>query len=83
MESSFNKGVSVNGWAKIRQAARYAGVSERTLREWIHAGLKHARLPSGHILVKFEAIDEFLTGFVTDEKRVDRIVEDVLRGMAK
>jgi hypothetical protein len=73
----------VNSWAKIKTAARYARVSERTLREWLRTDLELTRLPSGHILMKIEAIDEYLSGFVTKDKHVARIVEDVLREMWK
>ncbi|MBW1697843.1 MAG: helix-turn-helix domain-containing protein [Deltaproteobacteria bacterium] len=69
------------GWLKPRQAAAYAGVSPRTVRSWLKAGLRHARLPSGSILVKREWIDEFLEGFLVDEsdgRKIDQLVGEVL-----
>ncbi len=32
------------GWTKIKTGAEYAGVSERTFRDWLKQGLKHIRL---------------------------------------
>ena len=71
--------MSPRGWCRVKSAASYAGVSERTFREWIQRGLKHARLPSGHILISFAAVDEWLNGFCEAENRADRIVNEILR----
>ena len=67
----------MQGWAKVKQAAKYAGVSERTLEEWLRSGLKYAQLPSGLRLIKYEWIDEYLQGFTAQDK-VEEIVSDVL-----
>jgi hypothetical protein len=69
----------IQGWAKIKGAANYAGVKERTLRSWVREGLKHSRLPSGTILIKFAWIDEFLEGFQAKEHLVDSLVEETLK----
>jgi excisionase family DNA binding protein len=69
----------MNGWAKVKAAARYAGVSERTFREWLQRGLRHARLPSGHILISFSDIDEYLKRFCETQSKADRIVEEIMR----
>ncbi|MFC1817103.1 hypothetical protein ACFL0M_14475 [Thermodesulfobacteriota bacterium] len=53
----------MKGWAKIKHAARYAGIGERTFRKWLKQGLHHSRLPSGRILVSLKAIDDFLSGY--------------------
>lgn len=70
-------GQVVDGWAKVKQAARYAGISERTFRPWLKQGLKHSRLPSGTILIRFSDIDAFLEGFAAEQSRVDEIVADI------
>ena len=49
-----------DGWAKIKTAAKYAGISERTMREWLKQRLRHARLPTGTILVKCTDIGEYI-----------------------
>jgi len=68
----------MEGWAKIKPGAYHAGVSERTFRSWLKIGLRHVRLPSGTILIKYVWVDEFLEGFEdTMEKEVDRIVNSV------
>ena len=69
----------MTGWAKVKQAARYAGISERTFRDWLHSGLKHARLPSGTILIRYSDIDTFLEGFAAEKNLVDEIVSEVCR----
>ena len=69
------------GWAKIRQAAAYSGVSVRTLRTWLTMGLKHARV-RGCILMRYSDIDAFIERFVLDEN-VAGVVDSVLRSMKK
>jgi hypothetical protein len=74
----------LNGWTKPKGGARYADVSERTFRKLLKQGLKHSRLPSGTILVSFDAIDEFLASFEVDSGReVDRIVDEVVQEMSR
>ena len=71
----------MNGYGKIKSAAAYAGVSERTLEAWLRQGLKFCRLPSGLRLIKFAWLDEFLEKFTDSESRVDRIVNEVFSKM--
>lgn len=66
----------MQAWAKINSAAKYSGVSPRTLREWLKKGLEHSRLPSGTILIQYAAIDEFLKRFRVSENKVDEIVDE-------
>jgi hypothetical protein len=44
-------------------------------------GLKHSRLPSGTILVRFSDIDEFLESFAVNDDQVDEIVNEILEGI--
>ena len=67
------------GWAKIKQASEYAGVSPRTMRDWLKQGLPHSRLPTGTILIKLTWIDEWLESFSVGENQVDRIVEEIFQ----
>ena len=71
----------MEGWAKIKSAAEYAGISERTLREWLKQGLKHSRLPSGRLLIRFTDIDEFLSGYEATYNQVDAVVDEVCKGI--
>ena len=68
----------MDGWAKIKPAAKYAGVSERTLRDWLHGdGLKHSRLPTGTILIAYADIDEYLRSFAVDSSEETRILDEL------
>ena len=69
----------MHGWAKIKDAAKYADISERTFRDWLKKGLQHSVLPSGTILLKYSAIDDFLESYSVQENMIDTVVEDVLR----
>lgn len=68
----------VNGWIKVPIAARYAGVSARTVREWLKNGLPHSRV-GGCVLVSYSALDEYISKFAVDESLVDGIVREVLK----
>jgi len=67
------------GWAKVKEAAKYAGVSVRTLRDWLKNGLRHSRVSAGMILVSYAAIDEYLVGFEVNDNHVDAIVDEVMQ----
>jgi hypothetical protein len=66
------------GWGKIKAIARYAGVSERTVEDWLKQGLKCTHLPSGLRLVKFSWVDEFLEKYADSSNQVDQIVNEVI-----
>jgi excisionase family DNA binding protein len=67
------------GWLKVKEAAKYCGLSERKIRSLLKEGLRHSRLRSGTILIKVEWVDEYLGGFEAQENEVDRIVDEVVR----
>jgi excisionase family DNA binding protein len=67
------------GWFKIKEAAKYAGVSPHTLRNWIKQGLRHSRLPSGMILIKQASIDEYLEKYEVENNDIDKIVNEVMK----
>ena len=67
------------GWGKVKEAARYAGISERSFRDWLKDGLRHSRLSTGTILVAFAAIDEYLERFEVSRNQVDNIVDEVMQ----
>ena len=76
--------VDSRGWAKVKVAAHYAGVSERTFRGWLRDGMKHSRLRSGTILIRYTWIDEHLEKQVTanTDDKIKQIVESALEGVA-
>jgi hypothetical protein len=49
----------MEGWASIKIAAKYADVSVRTMRGLLKRGLKHSRVSSGMIRIRYSDIDEF------------------------
>ena len=67
------------GWAKVKEAAKYAGVSERSFRNWLNNGLRHVRLHSRTILIPFAWIDEYLLSFEVTTNQLDEIVDQAVR----
>jgi hypothetical protein len=47
------------------------------MRDWLGEGLKHSRMPSGMIRIKYRDIDDHIEKFAVDEHEVDRIVDEV------
>lgn len=75
------------GYARIREAAKYIGLGERTVRSLLKAGeLPHYRLRSGTILIAYGDIDEWIerykVGYQPDyvEQVVEEITSEVLGG---
>jgi excisionase family DNA binding protein len=71
----------MDGWVKIKPAAKYVGMSPRTVRSWLKTGLKHARLPGGAVLIRYEWLDAYLEEFAAKEDQVDKIVNETLRDL--
>jgi excisionase family DNA binding protein len=76
---------SFHQWLGLRQASRYASVSDRTLRSWIHSPVDP--LPAvrvgGKILIKRSELDAWLGAHaITPLAKVDldAIVRSVLKG---
>lgn len=69
------------GWAKIKMAAKHAGIGERTLRNWLRQGLRHSQLPTGTILIRYGDIDDFLERFAINGNQTDQIVDEVMKGI--
>lgn len=74
-----------SGWGKVKAIAQYAGISQRTLRNWLKRGLRHSRLPSGTVLVEYSALDQFLKTFEVKDQpdEVDQIVGEMFSGNTK
>ena len=69
------------GYAKVRPAARYTGVSERTFREYLKSGLPHFRLSTGTILIAYRDIDAWMQKFRVEESGVDTVVNQIMDGL--
>lgn len=73
-------GKAATGWAKVPQAAEYAGLKPRTFRELLKQGLPHARLSSGTILIKITDIDEYLSKFSQRNNEAEKIARELFNG---
>ena len=69
----------MEGWVSIKNAAKYADVSVRTMRDLLKRGLKHSRLSSGIIRIRYSDIDEFFMQYQLYEDKIEKIVDDVMR----
>jgi hypothetical protein len=70
------------GWGKLKEIARYMGLSERKGRDLLKEGLRHIRLPSGTILIKYSWADQYLEQFeINDDDQVSVIVDEVMKEM--
>lgn len=73
----------MEGWASIKTAAKYADVSVRTMRDLLKHGLKHSRLLSGMIRIRYSDIDKFFMEYQVSENQIDKIVDEVLSGFTR
>jgi len=70
---------NLRGYAQVKPAARYAGVGERTFRDWLKQGLPHFRLSTGTILIAYADIDGWLRQFRTDTSKIGSVVDEVMK----
>jgi predicted site-specific integrase-resolvase len=63
----------MEGWANTKNAE----VSQRTLRTWLKEGLRHAKLPTGTIRIRYDAVDAFLEQFADSQHQVDAVVDQL------
>lgn len=73
----------MEGWASIKNAAKYADISVRTMRGLLKLGLKHSRVSSGMIRIRYSDIDEFFMQYQINENQIDKIFEEVLSGFMR
>ncbi len=71
----------LRGYAKVKSAAKYAGVGERTFRDYLKAGLPHFRLSTGTILIAYRDIDAWMEQFRVDGNKLDAVVNEVMEGL--
>jgi hypothetical protein len=68
----------MEGWAKIGQATKYAGVSKDTFEIFLKNGLRFVRLPSGTRLFKITWIDQFLENYEVKPNEVQSDVNEIV-----
>ena len=72
------------GWTKVKDGAKYSSLSERSFRNHLKSGLRHIRLQSGTVLIKYEWIDEYFEQFEASENtagHIDKIIDECLEDM--
>lgn len=67
---------------RISEAAASCGVSRRTLWSWISQGLPAFRV-GGVTLIRPDKLREWLEKHAVDHARTDRLVDEVLAGLAR
>ena len=73
----------MDGWGKVKNIASYAGVSERTIEEWLKHGLKFTRMPTGLRLIKYAWVDEYLEKFVGSINRTEKMVDEIFSSLKR
>jgi predicted site-specific integrase-resolvase len=67
------------GYLPLKQAAVWAGVSARTMKRWVAAGLPSYQAgPRTKVLVRPMDIDQFLTMRKVSPVDIDRLINEVL-----
>ena len=66
------------GYCKVKAGAAYAGVSERTFRDWLKQGLPYHKLPTGTVLISYTDIDIYLAQFRKDGTKVSKIADQIM-----
>ncbi len=71
-----------HGFLPLNAAAPWVGVSVRTLRRWIAAGLPtYQGTPGGKILIKPTELEHFLARQQAPRPALDRMVAEVMQGL--
>lgn len=68
----------IKGWLKPSGAAKYANVSEESIREWMRAGLPHATVSNRITLIRIDDIDQFLSAKLQVRNDIDSAVDEVV-----
>jgi excisionase family DNA binding protein len=76
--------LKLDGYGKVSAAAKYAGVSVRTFREWLKDHrLRRVVMPTGTVLIRFSWVDDYLGLFESKpDNVVDKIVGEVMKDFA-
>ena len=70
-------------WLNVKQAAKYASVTEPTLRNWMRDGLQHYRLSSRATRLHPDNIDAFIRRYkagIDVDAEVAAIMTKIRRG---
>ncbi len=68
-----------DGWGKVPKIAEHMNLSSRKTRDCLKMGLRHVRLPTGTILIRYSWADEFLKQYEVTNNEINKIVDDVMK----
>lgn len=69
-------------WHKIKPAAEFSGIKERTMRTWMKKGLRYSRV-NGTVLFSVKWLNEFIESHeVTDENKLDQLVNETVKNLS-
>lgn len=72
------------GYLPLREAAAWAGVSDKTVRRWIRRGLCFRQVVNGgKILIHPTDIDRFLVPKQVPQVDLNRLVNEVMRDLGR
>lgn len=67
-----------SGYAKVTVAAKFAGVSVKTIRKWLKMGLPFHQPPIGGVLIAYRDLDDWLGQYrTTKETDLDELLRAV------
>jgi excisionase family DNA binding protein len=77
-----NAGTAQDGLLSVARAAAWAGVSMRTVRRWLRAGLPFAQpIPGGRVLIRQNDLERFLRSQQHAGALFDQCVREVLEDL--
>jgi excisionase family DNA binding protein len=65
-------------WFKVKTAADYIDVSDKTMRRMLKKGVPFVRLPGGSIRIHRPDLDEFMEQFLVHENEVETVVNEII-----
>lgn len=73
----------VQGYCKVKDGAKYAGVSERTFWNWLKDGLESTRpRDKKTLLIKIEWIDEYLARYKDKGGQIKKLANEANEAIA-
>lgn len=71
----------MKGYARLKNACKYADVSQTTMRNWFSNGLKFSKV-KGILLIKLTDIDNYIAQYSKDsDRRASAIASEVLNDL--
>ncbi len=61
----------IEGYLKIKSAAKFVDVNPGVVREWLKKGLPHSRINKKLVLIKKENLVKFIDRFETSSRKIE------------